>query len=234
MRLPILVKPQALVTPSTNPIEQARLWKAANEVVSNLHTLSEKGTQIVQQIVGKHAFVEWDHYPEDDVRDHRHQSQYFYHAHPGKQRPFTEHGHFHLFVHAQELGLRPVRTQYEEAPAHLIAVSMDATGMPNGFFIVNRWVTKGPWLSRKQSEIALNHFAIKGKHGKAQVNIFLRALLDLYRSAILNLIDERDKAMEKICKSRDRRSVYADTNIEVICYLPINLASDIQQLEESL
>ncbi|MBC3882864.1 hypothetical protein H8K35_15830 [Undibacterium sp. LX40W] len=233
MRLPVLVKPQSLVTQSTTPTEKARLWKAANELVSHLHQLSEKGSQVVQQVLGKHAFVEWDHYPEDDVRDHQHHSQYFYHAHPGQQRPFVEHGHFHLFVHAQELGLRPVRELYSEAPAHLIAVSMDATGMPIGFFVVNRWVTKGPWLSSQQCEIALDHFAIKGKQGNRQVNTILSSLVRLYRQAILDLIEERDRTMVKISKGRDRRSVFADQTIEVICYRPISLADDIQLLEEN-
>lgn len=234
MRLPTLVKPRTLISASSSAPEKKRLWRAANAVVTAVHQLSTKNSQIVQQTIGNRCFVEWEHYPDNDVRDSKHHTQYFYHAHPGKQRPFTEHGHFHLFVHAQELGLRPPTTNYSEAPAHLLAISMDAAGMPNGFFIVNRWVTKGPWLSRQQCEIALDHFTVAGKQGDKQVNGALGALLRLYRQAILDVFEERDNTMRKLCKSRDRRSVFADQNIEVICYRPICLADDIQVLEENL
>ncbi len=206
-------------------------WSAAIDLVASMQALASRGEQVVQGILDGHDFIEWDHYPDSDVRDNKHASQYFYHAHPGLQRPFTEHGHFHLFVHAEELGFRRADPRYSPAPAHLLAVSMDAQGLPSGFFMVNRWVTKGPWLNLAQSERGLQHFEIKGRQGNKEINTFLRALIRLYHAPIMALIQQRDDIMEKLCVERDRRSVFADKKIEVLCYHPIQLMDDIATLE---
>ncbi len=234
MRLPVLLNTPRLDAhlQAASATHKKEVWSAATQLVMSLQSLSERGRQVVQEILDDATFVEWDHYPENDVRDAKRASQYFYHAHPGLQRPFTEHGHFHLFVHAQELGLRAANSRYEEAPAHVLAVSMNAQGLPTGFFAVNRWVTKGPWLSYAECETALDKFAIKGRQGSPEINRFLSALVRMYRTQLLALIQERDRVMLKLCQDRDRRSVFADRNIEVICYTPISLMEDIEALEQ--
>jgi len=102
MKLPRVLKN----TPDWTQFSNAELeisLKAATKLVSSLQALSEKNQQVVQTLIADDVFVEWNHYPENDVRDEKNASQYFYHAHPGLQRPFVEHGHFHLFVHAEKL-----------------------------------------------------------------------------------------------------------------------------------
>jgi hypothetical protein len=238
MRLPVLLKPQlaAKQKHTLTTEEKGRRWIAATRLVQSLQGLAQRGQQVVQEMIGAASFVEWEHYPENDVRDKKRASQYFYHAHPGLQRPFTEHGHFHLFVHAQELGLRSKSRRYEEAPAHVFAVSMNAQGLPTGFFVVNRWVTKGPWLSYAECEIAIDNFAVKGRQGNKDINCFLTSLVSLYRTQILALIQQRDVVVEKLCAQAgsvgDRRSLFANRQIEVLCYTPISLLADIEALEK--
>lgn len=207
-------------------------WSAAIALVDSMQALGARGEQVVQAIIAGNDFIEWDHYPNADVRDNKHASQYFYHAHPGLQRPFTEHGHFHLFIHAQELGMRRADPRYSPAPAHLLAISMNAQGLPSGFFMVNRWVTKGTWLNGADCARGLQHFQIKGRHGNKEINTFLRSLLQLYQAPILALIQQRDDIMKQLSAKRDRRSVFADKKIEVLCYHPIQLMDDIVALEE--
>lgn len=231
MQLPIVLK-QTPVWKNLPIQEQKAAWKAAIDLVGSLQNLNERGEQVVQAIVGGREFVEWEHYPDDDVRDNKNASQYFYHSHTGLQRPFVEHGHFHLFVHAETLGFRKKDHRYEPAPAHLIAISMNEIGMPTGFFTVNRWVTKGPWLTYKQCDEGLNHFRIGGKHGKKDINVFLHSLVALYKENILALLRQRDEIMSQLCDGRDRRSVFADENIEVLGYTPIDIMEDIATLEE--
>ncbi|MFZ6742085.1 DUF6969 family protein [Undibacterium sp. JH2W] len=206
-------------------------WRAAIDLVGSMQALNQRGQQVVGHMIGDAVFTEWQHYPENDARDDKNASQYFYHAHPGQQRPFAEHGHFHLFVHAEKLGMRPTTTRYSPAPAHIIAVSMDAQGLPCGFFVVNRWVTKGPWLSLAHCKQALQHFKLSSRKADKDINTFLRALVQLYYPRIVALLEQRDKIMANLCEERDRRSVFADTEIEVLCYLPIDLMADIATLE---
>ncbi len=234
MRLPQLVKASPQNLTELNRSEQKKLIRSATVMVNSLQNLANINSQIVDKIIASQSFVEWQHYPENDVRDKRRMSQYFYHAHPGRQRPFTEHGHFHLFVHAQELGLRRPSPAHTEAPAHLIALSMDANGMPSGLFAVNRWVTKGPWLTYRDCEIALDNFAIRSRQGHPDINRFLSALVIFYRQAILDVIKKRDQLMTRLTADRDIRSVFADPAIEVLCYRPISLLQDIENLENAL
>jgi len=224
-------------TPDWTQFSDAELnisWQAASKLVGSLQALSEKNQQVVQTLIADDVFVEWNHYPENDVRDEKNASQYFYHAHPGLQRPFVEHGHFHLFVHAEKIGLRRPDPRYSPAPAHLIAVSMDAQGIPSGFFIVNRWVTKGAWLTKAQCEHGLQHFKIQASKGKKEINTFLHSLVQLYRHHISALLEQRDVIMAKLSEQRDRRTVFADQKIEVLCYVPIQLMEDIAALEAAM
>ncbi|MBY0574753.1 MAG: hypothetical protein K2P84_13830 [Undibacterium sp.] len=231
MRLPHKLKKKPAWTDTIHPQEKKQRWDAAVSLVTSLQKLTESGEQVVQAMIGAAPFVEWEHYPENDVRDEKRASQYFYHAHPGRRRPFVEHGHFHLFVHAEELGLRKKDAGFSPAPAHVIAVSMTAQGIPSGFFTVNRWVTKGTWLSLPECTMALDTFEVKGRSGNGHIHRFLKSLITLYRPHILALIKERDRIMEKLCRERDRRSVFADRSIEVLNYCPIALMDDIVELE---
>jgi hypothetical protein len=233
MQLPVILKSSA-PWHALSTQEKKLSWLAANRLVGSISALHTKGAHVVQSIIGDAQFAAWDHYPDNDVRDNKRASQYFYHAHPGLQRPFAEHGHFHLFVHADTLGLHPTTSRYEPAPAHLIAVSMNAQGIPNGFFVVNRWVTKGPWLTLKQCARGLDHFEVKRGKDYAEINRFLHALVGMYRQPILSLLAQRDEVMQQFCVDRDRRSVFADRSIEVLCYLPISLMDDIEALEEAM
>lgn len=238
MRLPLVLTH----TPAWNTLSTSDLktcWRAAEQLVRSMQALAEHNSQVVQTIIAGQEFIEWQHYPENDVRDEQHASQYFYHAHPGLQRPFTEHGHFHLFVHAEELGMRRTYPRYSPAPAHLLAVSMNALGVPSGFFLVNRWVTKGPWLNYADCVSGLEHFQIKARQGKPevkqikQIHQFLQALISLYRAPILALLQQREQIMQRLSAARDRRSVFADRSIEVLCYHPISLMDDIAALEQA-
>ena len=42
--------------------------------------------------------------------------------------------------------------------------------------------------------------------------------MHFYRDDILQLVKQRDQNMQKWCRRRDRRSVFADRSIEVLSY----------------
>ncbi|WP_372827010.1 hypothetical protein [Polaromonas sp.] len=217
----------------TLELPHAARLRAATALIGSMSNLSARGTQVVQHVVGDAVLSEWDHYPDQDVRDNASASQYYFHAHESEKRPVQEHGHFHVFVHPDTLGLTRRNPKYPPGPAHIVAISMDAQGLPTGFFATNRWVTKGPWLNYAACEKGLTAFVIKGRRGERDINMFLRALLTLYHGHILLLLQQRDAVMRELCAERDRRSVFADTGIEVLCYLPIHLSDDIAALESA-
>ncbi len=77
-------------------------------------------------------------------------------------------------------------------------------------------------------------FSNKGTTRKKEINQFLLALLNLYQTPILQLLQRRDQVMTELSSGRDIRSVFADKQIEVLCYLPINLMEDIASLEAAI
>ena len=125
---------------------------AGAEVLECRRVLLKGGLNVVGEMLrGQGEFVEYDHYPADDVFDAETHAQYYYHAHRGSE---GEHGHFHTFLRAAGMppdvapadnpGEEPWPTG-DEALSHLIAISMDAYGEPIGLFTVNRWVTGDTW-----------------------------------------------------------------------------------------
>jgi hypothetical protein len=232
MHTPQRIQPAASAVQALSLPHGQRI-RAATRLIGSLQNLQHQGSQVVHRIVGDAVFSEWDHYPGNDVRDNARASQYYFHAHTSAQRTFQEHGHFHVFVHPDTLGLTRGTPKYAPAPAHIVGISMDAQGLPTGFFATNRWVTKGPWLSYAACEKGLNTFAIGGRRGDRNINVFLHALLTLYHGHILALLQQRDAVMQHLSANRDRRSVFADTGIEVLCYLPIHLQDDIAALENA-
>lgn len=65
---------------------------------------------------------------------------FYYHAHRTPGASSAEHGHFHLFA--------PLGATGGDAPryTHLLAIGVDARGMPLRLFTTNRWVTDETWL----------------------------------------------------------------------------------------
>lgn len=116
--------------------QQETMLRAGLEVQDCQRALEKGGLNLVGEVLrGQGDFVEFEHYPRDDVFDRESASQYYYHAH---RDGLVEHGHFHTFVRARP-GVRridaaldmPRSTPWPEgddAISHLVAVSMDEWG----------------------------------------------------------------------------------------------------------
>ena len=122
---------------------------------------------LIQSWVAGASPVALDHYPPGGVVDRRRGSQFFYHSHRGGD---TEHGHLHLFWHATRSGRRrhlgapgaAGRGDWpRSAPSHLIAIGLDARGLPVSLFSVNHWVTDGHWFDADTTLAMIRRFALK-------------------------------------------------------------------------
>ncbi|MGC9269714.1 DUF6969 family protein [Acidiphilium sp.] len=116
--------------------------RAGDEIVAQILAWAEARQSAPARVVGDTAhFVEWAHYPQPDAIDPTSRWRFYYHAHPESQRLRREHGHFHIFVPA------PPEPTAETAGgfSHLVALSVDAQGLPLRLFTTNRWVTDEVW-----------------------------------------------------------------------------------------
>jgi hypothetical protein len=163
-----------------------RAQAAAEVLAVQWHYASQGRSLAAAALAGAREFVEWAHHPRDDHVDAASGVRFYYHAHPAAERAPHEHGHFHLFVPAPgEAG----------AISHLIAISLDAQGLPLRLFTTNRWVTGETWQDAAALSALLPHFALRSGGRLAPVARWLAGMVRLYDDAIAGLLRERDSRL---------------------------------------
>ena len=163
-------------------------------------------------------------------------SQYYYHAH---RAGTNENGHFHTFLRqpGMSAGLSPVPysgtepwPQGSDALSHLIGISMDAYGFPIGLFTTNRWVTAEAWYKAEDVIIMLDHFRIDHAYPSWPVNLWISAMLVLFRPQIEALIRQRDQVVTNWECRHKGVDVYEDRELEITGYTSINVEQQIRRV----
>ena len=214
---------------------------------------------ILAEILSSGTPVEaWRHYPADDVYDPSTHGQYFYHAHPPGERGSGEHGHFHLFLRARgmPLGVHPLvlpELAIADSPAapsapsapqshaggdsdpwsHLVAIAMDAGGLPLRLFTTNRWVTGETWYRASDVETMLDRFAVAA--GPPLLARWITGMVGLFKPEIASLIRARDEAvMGWRRRRRGKVHVFEDRRLEVTAALDIDVDAQLRRLDAAL
>lgn len=204
--------------------------RQARDSVAAFGQATESSGSLLQSWIEGRPVVEFEHYPPDDVVDSRNGSQFYYHAHRDGDQ---EHGHLHLFWHATASGkrryLRPGQPRWvRTAPTHLVAISLDARGLPVGLFTVNRWVTDGHWFDAATTLSLVDRFALDGVEGHAASCRWLTDFVRLYRPVIEAILIKRDARLGGRASLED---ALADHRLEVLSLQPIDWAGDLDTLE---
>jgi len=218
-----------------------RMRDAGAEVVECHRVLDKGGLNVVGEILrGQGEFIEYEHYPADDVYDANSHAQYYYHAHRGSE---GEHGHFHTFLRAAGMpaGVAPVPyaggepwPAGDQALSHLIAISMDADGLPIGLFTVNRWVTGDAWYPARDVIAMLDGFVIDHANPSWPVNRWIGAMLRLFRPRIEALVLARDRRLAAWACSQPGRDVFEDRELEIASHAAISVGRQIAAVAAAL
>ncbi|MBI4205114.1 MAG: hypothetical protein HY527_08815 [Betaproteobacteria bacterium] len=216
------------------------MLRAGVKALECRRVLERGGINLVSEVLrGQGEFVEYEHYPKDDVYDPDSRAQYYYHAHRGAE---GEHGHFHTFLRQPGLvadsraSLSPPPLSTAEPGdagddiTHLIAISMDAYGWPVGLFATNRWVTGEAWYPAEDVVALLPHFQIDHAYPSWPVNRWIGAMLVLFRPHIEALLRHRDKAISAWAHAHPGKDVFEDRNLEITGYLPISVEEQVNAL----
>lgn len=214
---------------------------AGEEILECRRVLLKGGLNVVGEMLrGQGEFVEYEHYPADDVFDAETHAQYYYHAHRGSE---GEHGHFHTFLRAPGMPAGVVPVPYggeepwpsgDEALSHLIAVSMDAYGEPIGLFTVNRWVTGDAWYAAADVIRMLERFEIDHANPSWPANRWLGAMLRLFRPQIEALVLARDVAVADWARAHPATDVFEDRELEITSQLAISVEAQIAAVAAAL
>lgn len=208
--------------------ELRALADAAAVIAETMRVLARSETDIVAEVLATSpTFYEWDHLPSDDVFDHDAGSQYYYHAHPKSENGLgihdTEHGHFHTFLR------EPTTPGAPRSPeSHLIAIAMNAAGVPIALFTVNRWVTGEAWRPAPDLANALPQFQIDHVRPSWPLNLWITSMLVLFRPQIITLMQQRDDAIAAASAAgRALEEVFEDRSLDVLSHLHIDLVAHI-------
>ncbi|OGA48879.1 MAG: hypothetical protein A3G24_07465 [Betaproteobacteria bacterium RIFCSPLOWO2_12_FULL_62_13] len=215
---------------------------AGVEALECRRVLERGGINLVSEVLrGQGEFVEYEHYPKDDVYDPDSRAQYYYHAHRGIR---GEHGHFHTFN--REPGRQGQRHSSSdeaaeaESPAdgsavtHLIAISMDAYGWPTGLFATNHWVTGGKWRSADDTIGILPQFRVDHAYPSWPVNRWLGAVFILFRAHVEALLRHRDQVIAAWAAAHPERDVLEDRSLDITGFVSIDVERSVQTVRECL
>lgn len=218
-----------------------RMADAGTKILECYRVLSKGGLNIVGEVLkGQGEFYELEHYPRDDVFDADTHSQYYYHAH---REGAGEHGHFHTFLRQPGMpeGILPVSHVGEElwptgkdALSHLVAISMDAYGFPIGLFTTNRWVTAETWYKAEDVIAMLDRFNIDHAWPSWPVNIWISAMITLFRPQVEHLLRQRDEAISNWALVHPGVDVFEDRALELTAYLEINVEEQVNAVKRAL
>ncbi len=231
------------------------------EIVECQRVLAKTGDTVISETLqGAAVCQEWTHYPPGDVYDAATHAQYFYHAHPAAQRPAAEHGHFHTFLRPRGMppGTRPLvmpELAIADAPAapvmppvsqpdqghdndalsHLVAIAMNAQGMPIRLFTTNRWVTGETWYGAADVSAMLARFAVDSARPSWPLNRWMTAMFGLFRPQMVQLLLARDAAvMAWRRRHRGKVHVLEDRRLEITSAIDIDLDEQIRAIDAAL
>jgi hypothetical protein len=189
---------------------------------------AESGS-LIQSWVGGVPVSAMEHYPPSDVTDLQQGFQFFYHCH---RAGGLEHGHVHLFAHATRSGRRSrgrgERSGSRTDPSHLIAVGLDARGLPVSMFTVNQWVTGGHWLDAPTTLRWLQRLTLSSVPSHASSCQWLAGFVHMYLPIAARLLRQRDFWLDR---QSDRVRAMADSRAEVLSSARIDWAADLERLE---
>ncbi len=215
---------------------------AGREAKNCMRVLAKTGTNIVAELIPPAAaFYQWDHYPKGDVFDPATHAQYYYHAHPEKDRP-AEHGHFHTFLRPGGMpkGVAPAplpdyapAADPNAALAHIAGIAMNEFGAPTTLFTTNRWVTDETWYRAEDVIRMIDFFAIDLAHPSWPANRWITAMVALFRPQIEHLVKQRDAAIAAFQK-KSRGNVYENRDLAIVTSMAIDVDQQVAAIEAAL
>ena len=197
--------------PSGSPLRES-----AETVIECMQALANDGRSVVTAVLNGRPAVCDAHYPDGDEVDSSSGFRYYYHTHDNPAWQKREHGHFHLFHEG------------DGRFHHLIAVSVDARGLPLRLFTTNQWVTGEAWVPASHIQPQVPRYTVAEQGGLTLVTRWLNALVALFADTIQTLIQARDlRVREAVNAGRDRERVLNDRRIHVLSQTPISLMERI-------
>ena len=117
---------------------------------------------------------------------------------------------------------------------HFVGISMDRAGFPIRLFTTNRWVTGETWYKAPSVISLLDRFDMDLAYTSLPVNIWITAMLQLFRSDIEALLKARDQAVRDWQAKHPDETVYEDRGLEITSTQDISVEKQIKGVQRAL
>ncbi len=128
----------------------------------------------------------------------------------------------------------PFMKKRDDKVSHLIAISMNRAGFPIGLFTTNRWITADNWYKADDVIKMLDHFEMDLASPSWPVNIWLTAMLRLFRPQIMELVRERDATVGDWQKKHPENDAFEDRGCDITSARKISVAAQIRRVNQAL
>jgi hypothetical protein len=217
--------------------EMKTLRSAGLRLLQTYADLSDTKGHLLDEVLGDAMPLQWAHYPPDDAIDLSSGFQWFYHSHSPEDRPVgSEHGHIHLFAR-RPLWSRRLQSRSEiefcrisgrestqAHTRHLLAIGLNAKGLPISLFTVNSWVTGDQMLSTKLTMQLLA--SIQLKTGYPKVDAVIESVVHLCLPEVESVLQKRDAKLASFTGANKLQ----DLGLELLSELPIDLDEKLRCL----
>lgn len=198
----------------------------AEEVLAIQAQYAQRGLSMAQvALAGANEFVEFRHYPKNDLVDLDSGYEMYFHAHSfnkDKKHLGLECGHFHLFKRNHSAS---------DKFTHLIAITLNQQGLPIKLFTTNAWVTGEVMKNAEQLIPVLANFQIHVKGRMAPLARWVSGLVHIFHGEILDLLKVRDQQIQTmITKNGSSSKVLEDQSVHVLSESRVNLLKKLESL----
>jgi hypothetical protein len=200
-------------------LTQSNRWLAAQELASIQMKYAKSGRTLNEAaLCGARDFIEWQHYPNNDLADKHSGYEFYYHAHSADEMPKGERGHFHVIK------------RHAKSFHHLVGIALDQKGLPVRLFTTNQWVTGEEMADSNLVMQSVVEFQMDITGRMAPVSKWIGALMQLFQPEIKELIKERDQEIALlVTRFGDREDVLNSREHHVLSECKIDLMGRLSE-----
>ncbi len=212
--------------------QRTRARAAADSLLDCLRGFVDAGRVPLAAAVGEHTSPQtWRQYQSNQagaLDDRPGLLHYYYHAHTTPGSLAQEHGHFHLFA---QLG---ADAQGINRYTHLVAIGVDARGLPLRLFTTNRWVTDETWLPADRLIALGEKIAQAQAPDDGPIERWLHAQLGVFAPQIAGLLRHRDRRMATRQRSGRRPGLLEDRRMHVISECLVSVEQQLNTFDRAI
>lgn len=229
--------PQARLVDTLQALDGPRrrqVQAAANTLIDCLQDFSDRGQVPLAATVtvdGPAAPCLWQQYRGNGASPLGSRPQslfYFYHSHAVSGALPQEHGHFHLF--AQLEANEDEKPQY----THIVAIGVDARGLPLRLFTTNRWVTGETWLAADRVIGMAERIAANTMPAADMSERWLQSQMGVFAPQIAALLRHRDQRINDRLARGGRPGLLEDRRMHVLSQCRVSVEEQLTAFDHAI